>query len=39
LGRDRLKRWSGSGLLLAFLSIWGICLREAEISPEAEATA
>jgi hypothetical protein len=29
----------GAGLLLAFLSIWGICLREAEISPEAEATA
>jgi hypothetical protein len=29
----------GAGLLLAFLSIWGICLREAETSPEAEATA
>jgi hypothetical protein len=28
----------GAGLLLAFLSIWGICLREAETSPEAEAT-
>jgi hypothetical protein len=29
----------GAGLLLAFVSIWGICLREAETSPEAEAAA
>lgn len=29
----------GAGLLLAFLSIWGICLREAESQPEAEAAA
>lgn len=29
----------GAGLLLAFLSIWGICLREAETQPEAEAAA
>jgi hypothetical protein len=29
----------GIGLLLAFVTIWGICLREAEFSPEAEAAA
>lgn len=29
----------GAGLLLAFLSIWGICLREAEMAPEADAGA
>ncbi len=27
----------GAGLLLAFLSIWGICLRVAETEPEAQA--
>jgi hypothetical protein len=36
LGRDRLKR-GRVGLVLAFVTIWGICLREAEFSPEAEA--
>jgi hypothetical protein len=29
----------GIGLVLAFVTIWGICLREAEFSPEAEAAA
>ncbi len=29
----------GALLLLAFVSIWGICLREAERGPEAEAAA
>jgi hypothetical protein len=27
----------GIGLVLAFVTIWGICLREAEFGPEAEA--
>lgn len=39
IGPGPAEQLVGAGLLLAFLSIWGICLREAETSPEAEAAA
>jgi hypothetical protein len=35
-GRAPLNMLVGLLLLLAFLTIWGICLREAERGPEAE---
>src|SRR6056297_601672 len=37
IGPGPAEQLVGAGLLLAFVTIWGICLREAEIAPETEA--
>jgi hypothetical protein len=39
IGPGPAEQLVGAGLLLAFLAIWGMCFREAETSPEAEAAA
>jgi hypothetical protein len=39
IGPGPAEQAVGAGLLLAFVTIWGICLREAERGPEAEAAA
>jgi hypothetical protein len=39
IGPGPAERIVGAALLLAFLAIWGMCLREAEKGPEAEAAA
>lgn len=39
IGPGPAEQLVGTGLLLAFVTIWGISLREAEIAPETEAAA